>query len=266
MKVIYHADCPDGFTAATIVKGKYKNCELIRGIHGESPPLVEDDAVIIVDFSYKRDVLIEMAKSARNILIIDHHKSAEAELVDLPDNVTTIFDMEESGASLAWKYYYKDEEMPDFVRYIKDRDLWQHLLPKSREINIGINSMEHTDWGRYIFGACDMEELFYKKGKAIMSKQNKDIWEMIKTSSFKMKISEYTVPALNVPPMWASDAGEILAKGKLFAVTYYDSELNRNFSLRSDPFGMDVSEIAQQFGGGGHKHAAGFKIAKDAMV
>ena len=32
------------------------------------------------------------------------------------------------------------------------------------------------------------------------------------------------------------------------------------FSLRSEEGGLDVSEIAKKFGGGGHKHSAGFKV------
>jgi hypothetical protein len=34
----------------------------------------------------------------------------------------------------------------------------------------------------------------------------------------------------------------------------------RTFGLRSAEDGMDVSEIAKKYGGGGHKHAAGFSV------
>ena len=34
----------------------------------------------------------------------------------------------------------------------------------------------------------------------------------------------------------------------------------RVFSLRSTEEGLDVSEIAKQYGGGGHKHASGFRV------
>jgi nanoRNase/pAp phosphatase (c-di-AMP/oligoRNAs hydrolase) len=48
-------------------------------------------------------------------------------------------------------------------------------------------------------------------------------------------------------------------------VTYYDTEDNRKYSLRSVEGGVDVSEVAALFGGGGHKHAAGFKIPLDRI-
>jgi hypothetical protein len=35
------------------------------------------------------------------------------------------------------------------------------------------------------------------------------------------------------------------------------------FSLRSSANGLDVSEIARSFGGGGHRHAAGFRLSFD---
>jgi nanoRNase/pAp phosphatase (c-di-AMP/oligoRNAs hydrolase) len=40
----------------------------------------------------------------------------------------------------------------------------------------------------------------------------------------------------------------------------FSAATHRVFSLRSTPEGMDVSEIAKQYGGGGHKHSAGFRI------
>ncbi|WP_224794071.1 DHHA1 domain-containing protein [Pseudomonas fluorescens] len=32
------------------------------------------------------------------------------------------------------------------------------------------------------------------------------------------------------------------------------------FSLRSTDEGMDVSEVASQYGGGGHRNASGFRV------
>jgi nanoRNase/pAp phosphatase (c-di-AMP/oligoRNAs hydrolase) len=37
------------------------------------------------------------------------------------------------------------------------------------------------------------------------------------------------------------------------------------FSLRSTEEGLDVSEIAKLYGGGGHKHAAGFKVPHELV-
>lgn len=52
-----------------------------------------------------------------------------------------------------------------------------------------------------------------------------------------------------------------MCKGEPFAACYMDDPSGRTFSLRSAEDGVDVSEIAKRYGGGGHKHAAGFKVA-----
>lgn len=58
-----------------------------------------------------------------------------------------------------------------------------------------------------------------------------------------------------------SEIGQSLAAGYDFGGCYFDTdEKERVFSLRSLDDGTDVSEIAKSFGGGGHEHAAGFKI------
>ena len=48
-----------------------------------------------------------------------------------------------------------------------------------------------------------------------------------------------------------------------YASTYYDTPTVRRFSLRSTDLGVDVSEIARFFGGGGHRNAAGFEVPRD---
>ncbi len=55
-----------------------------------------------------------------------------------------------------------------------------------------------------------------------------------------------------------SDVGHELAKGRPFGVTWFERDGQRVYSLRSVDGGLDVSEIAKSFGGGGHEHAAGF--------
>ena len=54
-----------------------------------------------------------------------------------------------------------------------------------------------------------------------------------------------------------------MAQGQPFAVCYWDTLQGRVFSLRSTDDGMDVSEIAKQYGGGGHRNAAGFTVSLD---
>lgn len=61
------------------------------------------------------------------------------------------------------------------------------------------------------------------------------------------------------------DLGNMLAEGEDFAAVFHEGADGwRHWSLRSKPGGADVSEIARAYGGGGHKHAAGFRTAVSA--
>jgi len=81
---IYHGNCPDGFAAAWAVRYALGNgVEFYKGIHQQPPPEVKDRDVFLVDFSYKKQVLKDMLKTAASITILDHHISAEKDLAEL---------------------------------------------------------------------------------------------------------------------------------------------------------------------------------------
>src|SRR3977135_3523236 len=78
---IYHAFCADGFGAAWVVRRALGvDVEFHPASYGQEPPDVTGRDVIMVDFSYKRPVLEDMAKGAHSILILDHHKTAVEDL------------------------------------------------------------------------------------------------------------------------------------------------------------------------------------------
>lgn len=261
---IYHNNCADGFGAAWAVRHALgeDNVEFYPGVHQEPPPDVTGRYVCMVDFSYKRDVLLQMAEQAQMILILDHHQSAEKDLVDLPDNVEAVFDMDHSGAMLAWDYF-NDNEPPQLLRHIEDRDLWRFELPFTRQIQAALFSYP------YDFAIWDalmdrpVNELA-AEGEAIERKHFKDIHELIAAAAHDAEVGGHQVPVLNCPYFFSSDAAHILGEGKPFAACYYDTADYRNFSLRSaKEGGLDVSEVAAGYGGGGHRNAAGFKVPKD---
>lgn len=258
---IYHHNCADGFGAAWVVRRALgDDVDFFPGVYQTPPPDVTGRDVIIVDFSYKRPTLIDMAARAGSILILDHHQSAAAELVDLPSNVNTIFDMDHSGAMLAWRHFFPGEEPPQLLEHIQDRDMWRFYLEGTREIQAAVFSYPYDFATWDLLMTTDIDQL-YMEGEAIERKHHKDIAEFIELAAHRMTIAGYHVPVLNAPYFWASDAGHILAKGEPFAACYYDVPDGRVFSLRSTEEGCDVSKIAALFGGGGHKHAAGFKVS-----
>ena len=262
---IYHNNCADGFGAAWVVRHALGGrVEFHAANHGETPPDVRGRTVLIVDFSYKRPVLLQMAEVATSITILDHHRSAEKDLVDLPDNVYAEFDMNRSGAMIAWNHFFPRETPPSLIEHIEDRDLWRFELPGTREIQAAVFSYP------YDFEVWD-ELMSYEgmalrlQGESIERKHFKDIAEFRAAAQHTMVIAGHQVPVLNVPYFYASDAGHQMAEDAPFAACYWDTPEGRTFSLRSREGGLDVSEIAARFGGGGHRHAAGFRISRDHL-
>lgn len=260
---IYHGNCADGFTAAWVVKHAHQGeeIEFHAGVYGNPPPDVKGKDVILVDFSYKRPVMEAIVKEAASVLVLDHHKTAQEDLCDLP-GAEVVFDMDRSGAGIAWDYYFPVVKRPRLIDHVEDRDLWRFLIPKTREIQASVFSFEYTfeNWDRLM--ETDPDDLAVE-GVAIERKHFKDIRELTKVVTRKMRIGGHEIPVANLPYTLTSDAGHLLADGYPFAACYWDTPDGRVFSLRSRDDGADVSEIAKQYGGGGHAHAAGFRVPHD---
>jgi len=260
---IYHGGCIDGFGAAWVVRRMFGDqVEFHAGYYGSPPPDCTGREVILVDFSYKLLVMQEILAGAKHVLVIDHHKTAKEELQSLVGtlNFDLYFDLKRSGAMLAWDYFFPDDYTPALIVHIQDRDLWTFAFPETREIIAALFSYP------YEFEVWDglmntLTKDLRKEGKAIERKHFKDLEELLIANSRHMVIGGHRVPVANIPHFFASDAGHRLGEGVPFAATYMDTKDGRAFSLRSSQDGgIDVSEIAKRYGGGGHRNAAGFKM------
>src|SRR5690554_7514457 len=86
--VIYHGGrCLDGFGSAYAAWCHFQqagiSADYVAANHGEAPPDCRNREVYILDFSYKRPVLSELCQSARRVVILDHHISAQQDLPGL---------------------------------------------------------------------------------------------------------------------------------------------------------------------------------------
>ncbi len=143
--IFYHWDCLDGFGAAYAAwlkfgyrEAAYRACQYSEG---EDPfDMCEPgDEVYVLDFSFKREVLLRQAERLK-IQVIDHHATAEKDLAGLD---FCIFDMTKSGAVLAWEFFHPGRPMPKLLRHIQDRDLWQFKLFETKEITTALMSMSY---------------------------------------------------------------------------------------------------------------------------
>jgi uncharacterized protein len=263
---IYHGNCADGFGAAWVFKKHYGgDVDFHAGVYNDPPPDVTGRKVFLVDFSYKRDVVEKMINVADKVILIDHHKTALEDLASLIScgALRSFSDLSHSGAMLAWIYLRgKVEDAPRLLHHIEDRDLWRFALPYTREIqsNLFSHPYDFTVWDELM--AVDVNTLV-AEGRAIERMQRKNMLELLRQTKHRRVIGGFNVPVANMPYMFASEAGNFMASsGEFFAATYWDSPTHRMYSLRGIG-AVDVSDIAKQYGGGGHANAAGFRVSFD---
>lgn len=307
--VIFHADCSDGFGAAFVIHmmlGKDVDLEFFPGVYGKPPPDCTGRHVIIVDFSYKRPVMEQIIAQALTVLVLDHHKTARDDLSGLigksglPAKVyaglsewtgalgynpthgklAVTFDMERSGAGLAWDFFTDRAKRPAFIDYLEDRDLWKKSLPGGDEFTIALRSypQEFDIWGVLLdrgpteliaegrpllrYYRARVEEI---KKSAYLATWSGDVphdaWEGLR--DLGLGLAQFGIA--NAPYFAASEvAGELEAMDErcAFGASYFEVAAGEwQYSLRSRGK-TDVSAIAKLFGGGGHAGAAGFQVPR----
>jgi len=262
--VIYHGDCTDGFTAAWAFKTLRPNvaAAYAPAHHGDPPPDVASKEVYILDFAYPRTQLIEMHAAAESLLVLDHHKTAQADLEGLP---FCVFDMERSGAGIAWDYFAEGRQSrPWLVDLVEDRDLWRYRFGEdTRYLNAYISTLPMTfeEWDRL---ASSGREEAIDKGTAI-ERYIEAYGEKAVKHAVMRPLGGTMVPVINITPQNASDHIDKLLKAYPtypFAASFFlrgDGKWQFSLRARGD---FDVSEVAGSYGGGGHKSASGFVVTE----
>lgn len=298
--IISHAHCMDGFTAAWVLRRE--GDEVVFASYGDTlPEGLDGRDVIIVDFSWPRAVLDDLHARAKSLLVLDHHATARDDLAGAP---YAVFDMDRSGAMLAWDHVVSlippaESTHPvalandtyrrapcALVQYVQDRDLWQHKLPKTREINAAIRIAPRTweSWETLAVRLAMNPAGLIAEGAAILASGEAFVSAEI-TRAMAMRIEGGRVlnkgtenecgerfigrgVAVNGSPQYASDVCHALLKAHPavdFACSWcMGSDGLLKYSLRAPEGGFNVAELARSYGGGGHVAAAGFTAAPGA--
>lgn len=266
--VIYHANCLDGFGAAYAAHCYFRTqsvkVDYYAASHGNEPPDCAGRQVYIVDFSYKRPILKQICEIAESVTILDHHISAEQDLAGLEqehDNLKVVFDMNRSGAVITWEYFHQSPP-PTVLLHIQDRDIWRFEVEDSPAVNAALMShpFKFEVWDDFANQASALNTLIFE-GRAI-NRFRQRLIERYKKRAVIGNIAGYNVPVVNCPSVITSELLGELAQDYPFAASYEDKDGIRGWSLRSrGEHGADVASIAQRFGGGGHRNAAGFATA-----
>lgn len=165
---------------------------------------------------------------------------------------------------MAWEFFHPAKETPKFIQYIEDRDLWKWEMPYSKEFSA---AFDMVPWEFNAFEEFEDDSVIddaIKRGSYILAYSKtvvKKICEKATKKLMRLNNKEYDTFVVN-SSHWMSEIGATLAKDCDVAMIYYFDHDTREYrvSLRAFHEHIDVSEISKQFGGGGHKKAAGFVL------
>lgn len=284
---LYHADS-DGYFAGFCVYDAFRNSAemgLVKGFkvqYNEPLPmdldsLTREDAVFIVDFSYPRDVLIELSKRVGRLTVLDHHKSAREALSDIykdldKECISLIhFDMTKSGALLAWEYFNPNKEVPTACKYVNDRDLWKWEFGANTaafEAYLRVNKItdDWSDWTlltyqtSYAVNAVEEGKRYLKYEQAVVSNFLSGSKNTVR-GSVQFGGHMYTFLLYEGMGILTSELGTYgyTNNDVDFTIEHRIRGDKMVFSLRSNR--IDVGSLAVAIpGGGGHTAAAGFSM------
>lgn len=179
--VIYHADCPDGFAAAFAAWKHFgEAARYLPMQHGEDWKKLDlaGQSVYILDFSFSRDTLEEIARLAHAVTQIDHHATARApwasqlqtgsdglESFQHPELPLTInFNLEKSGARLSWEHFFPLLSLPLPLCHVEDMDMWRFALPGTRVFSraLRLQPFDFATWEQLIDAASTTESPRYQ--------------------------------------------------------------------------------------------------------
>ena len=274
--VLYHGrSCPDGFAAALAAWLYFDGKAEFLGLdHGDVSnlddlPALAGRAVYVLDFSFAEPLLRAVEERAAKLVLLDHHLSAATKLTGFRcRNGVVHFDMNKSGAHLAWEFFWPQTPLPDLVRYVEDRDIWVWQYPQSAGFLAALD-MEPFDFVRWQaivgFDAAQLHA-YIARGSAMNDKFNR-LATQIAENACAIRFNGIDGLMVNAPGVFHSQVGDLLSqKSGTFALMWtVDQNAVVKCGLRSQaPF--NCIALAESMGGGGHAQACGFRMPHQRLA
>lgn len=271
MKCFYHNDL-DGRCAGALVAyftGEHNKADFCEVDYNKVlPGDVEEGIVYFVDYSFTEDTKPYLDKLLGNenvtVVWIDHHTSSIELEKKYPylREVEGIRDDGASGAFLTYRYFRQYDDVPYFVKLVSDYDCWKfEYSPKTEYFKIGIES-EKDDaldevWVDLLEGTNLKFTQLIHKGRIIKEYIDSTNTYYREHFAYETEIEGYKCLAVN----WKTNSwvfGEEVNNYPIVMVYAFDGTYF-TYSIFSIDNSVDCSKIAEKFGGGGHRGAAGFK-------
>lgn len=258
------------------------------------PDLSKYDRVIMVDISFPKDEMEKIAKSGigiSNFIWIDHHISAIKDIseTDFAKTADGIRNTKFAACELTWKYFFPDETMPEIVRLLGRYDCFGHkgtdeeteVLEFQYAARTVISNYEQAYYylQSYLQDDTAIIDSLPLDGSAIYKYLITEAKQAYK-NGFELDFDAPTLGIEYINNNGVKNKYKFIAINKErfnpinFGVDYHKDDYDGaacfhydgkvwKWSLYNDNGVVDCSIIAKQFGGGGHKGAAGFVLTNE---
>lgn len=265
--VLYHANCPDGFGGAYAAWKKFGDTVEYRALSYGHP--VPDDLagahLYFVDFCYEREDMDRIVAEAASVVVLDHHEGTKATVEQMPEYV---FDNNQSGATIAWRYFHPDTPTPGLLLFVEDDDIHRFALPDTKAVlaYLIVQPYDFDTWDAIVkeLENRDAREAFFVKARTYL-----EYFDLLcKYAASRAKFVEFegrVCPFVNSHPlitMRSMVASLLLSDEHPVVLVVSAHPQGFGISIRGNGT-VDVSEIARKYGGNGHYSSAGFAISLD---
>ncbi|MFW5895674.1 MAG: DHH family phosphoesterase [archaeon] len=259
--ICFHHDDLDGRCSAYLVKRFIDegDCRFVEINYDQKFPLdkiKEGEYVCIVDFSIEPEVMRKLLKKTKNVVWVDHHISAIKKYKDFEHHIPGIRNSNHAACELVFELLSREgSETPKAVKYIGDWDMWKFNYDKTEEFKIGLEAYDTSPNSKIWDEVVENPHSIVNEGEVILRYRNNFYKEYVKKYSFETEFEEYDCIVCNV--------GNV--SSKLFDSLEDEYDIKIAFAFNGDDYivslystFIDVSIIAEKYGGGGHEGAAGF--------
>lgn len=284
MKIIHHNDL-DGRCAANIVALKYGmskfenensfyEADYVDKLTSFIYEIKEDEEIFIVDYSFSEstiDQLDAILHKTQNVVWIDHHASS-LKLIETNPKYNSIAGIRQngiSGAALTYMYLYDCEfsKVPEYIQIVSDFDCWQfNFGERTMCFKFGIETYDYSpksyiwvklkeesdsNMDEFLNSIIDIGTIIYEYSKM----EYKEYCDKYSYESVIFGNKCLVVNRKSGSPIFGDKINEYpVVMCWCFNGKTYD------YSIYSENPSIDCSEIAELYGGGGHKGAAGFNL------
>lgn len=288
--IVTHANCVDGYLSALILRACYPSATVVRRKHTD-PDLEVTEDTIFCDIAPSRSQA--QAFFAAGAVVLDHHRSALDVFREPAARGRYSATPGESGAVLALQHLYEHGEdwvhladaAEDMATLIGIYDTWVVSNPRfeeAAELHAGLEAV--MDDEAITLASLADDHAFYRRLGAVLYGKTKarakraaeraivkEVEVFGRVTSVGVLVDPVSTGVLNLAAnlveaevvLAASFDSDAVASEAPLVVEELDGQKIR-CSIRSRGR-VDCAKLAEHFGGGGHRGAAGFSLERGRL-